>query len=80
MSDEAAFLSEEELLLTRAEAEALLLSHGRKVSNVIRCCVDGAILFLDDRDRPYTAWIERGEKGVELTYDAGWSVRPGAVA
>jgi len=51
-------LSEEQVLLTKADATALLHACDRIVHRVIRCTPD-SILYLGIKDRPMTAWLQR---------------------
>lgn len=72
--------SEEERLLTRAEALELLRSIGRTVQRVIRVCDDDAILFLGAFGRPWTAWVERIRDGLNVRFEEGWSAQPNSCA
>lgn len=68
----ALMMSEEQQLLTRSEARALLESHHRTVLEVVRVCDDDAILFIGAFKRPWTAWFTRQSNGIDVQYEQGW--------
>lgn len=66
--------SEEELLLTRHEAEQLLRAHDVTFTSVVRVCPE-AILYLRD-GTPMTAWLDRTGARLALLVQAGFAAEP----
>lgn len=78
VKDESAVCTEEDLLLTRAEAEALLGSQEIQYLKIVRVCPD-AILFLrrDPRGaKPRTAWLDCDDDGLSVKVEDGWPAEP----
>jgi hypothetical protein len=61
--------------LLNAEAERLLVCHGRTVKQVVRYRRGEEILYLDATNRPMTAWIWLDDKGDEkIATEGGWPI------
>ena len=76
----AALLTEEQLLLTRHDAERIIGESGRKCLRVVKVCDDDAILYLSTQLRPWTAWLRRMDDHFEVQHEEGWSSQFGSLA